>query len=270
MSKTNSIFVKISLVFLMLIFLFSLKADKLILHKRIYIQGNYFTTDNLGNCFLVDKDEITKYDGNGTVFNKFSIKAFGNIASIDASNPMKLMVFYKDFAKIIYLDNTLSLNGNPIDLEDFNLTQSKLICASHSDGIWFYDQQKFALIRLDQNLAVAQSTSNLNQLLGIELNPSFMCEYNNSVYLNNPLTGILVFDIFGTYVKTIPLLNLTKFQVTNDAIYYAGENKVVSYNLKTTEQNEIKLFDMKYKEVRTEKGLLYAKSDELIDMLKVE
>lgn len=54
---------------------------------------------------------------------------------------------------------------------------------------------KFALVRLDSKLAVAQTTSNLNQLLGIEINPNFMCEYNNSVYLNNPSTGILVFDI---------------------------------------------------------------------------
>ena len=183
---------------------------------------------------------------------------------------MKLMVFYKDFSKIIYLDNTLSLNGNPIDLEDYNLTQSKLICASHSDGIWFYDQQKLALIRLDQNLNISQSTSNLNQLLGIELNPNFMCEYNNSVYLNNPLTGILVFDIFGTYVKTIPIFNLSKFQVTNDAIYYLLNNNATSFQLKTGEAAEIKLSDLKYLEFRTEKGMIYAKNEELIDILKVE
>ena len=270
MKKSNSPFAKFCSVFFLLILLFAFKADKVILHKRIYIQGNFFTTDNLGNCFLADKDEITKYDGNGTVFNKFSIKAFGDISSIDASNPMKLMVFYKDFSKIIYLDNTLSLNGNPIDLEDYNLTQSKLICASHSDGIWFYDQQKLALIRLDQNLNISQSTSNLNQLLGIELNPNFMCEYNNSVYLNNPLTGILVFDIFGTYVKTIPIFNLSKFQVTNDAIYYLLNNNATSFQLKTGEAAEIKLSDLKYLEFRTEKGMIYAKNEELIDILKVE
>ncbi len=268
--KSNYSFCKSPILILIMAMLLSLKSDHLILHKRIYIQGNYFTTDNLGNCFLVDRDEITKYDGSGTVFNKFSIKAFGNIESIDATNPMKLMVFYKDFSKIIYLDNTLSLNGNPIDLEDYNLTQAKLICVSHSDGIWFYDQQKFALIRLDNALNPSQNTSNLNQLLGLELSPNFMCEYNNSVYLNNPSTGILVFDIFGTYVKTIPILNLQKFQVSNDAIYYITDNKAIAYNLKTTEQKEIKLTEMKYTEIRIQKEMFYVKNDELIDMLKLE
>jgi hypothetical protein len=261
---------KIILLFILLPLGFSFKADRFVLHKRIYVQGNYFTTDNLGNCFIVDKDEITKYDGNGAVFNKFSIKAFGNVESIDATNPMKLMVFYKDFSKIVYLDNTLSLNGNPIDLEDYNLTQSKLICVSHSDGIWFYDQQKFEIIRLDKNLNPSQNTSNLNQLLGIELSPNFMCEYNNSVYLNNPATGILVFDIFGTYIKTIPLLNLSKFQVSNDAIYFIHNNKAISYNLKTLEQVEIKLSDMKYTDIRIQKDMFFVKNEELIDMLKLE
>ena len=258
------------LTFLLAILLVGFKSDKLILHKRIYIQGNYFTTDNLGNSFLVDKDEITKYDGNGAVFNKFSIKAFGPIESIDATNPMKLMVFYKDFSKIIYLDNTLSLNGNPIDLEEYNLTQAKLICQSHSDGIWFYDQQKFALIRLDKNLSLTQSTSNINQLLGIEVNPNYMCEFNNSVYLNNPVTGILVFDIFGTYVKNIPLLNLQKFQVTNESIYFMRDHKAYVYDLKTAEQVEISLADNQYNEIRFEKGMIYVRNSELIDILKRE
>lgn len=269
-NKVNSSFQNLCSIGFLLLLVFSFKTDKVVLHKRIYVEGNYFTTDNLGNCFLVDKDEITKYDGKGAVFNKFSIKAFGNIESIDATNPMKLLVFYKDFSKLIYLDNTLSLNGNPIDLEDYNLTQSKLICVSHNDGIWAYDQQKFELIRLDQNLNVSQNTSNLNQLLGLELNPNFICEYNNSVYLNNPSTGILVFDIFGTYIKTIPILNLTKFQVSNEAIYYMSDNKAISYNLKTTEISEIKLLETKYREVRVLKGMIFARNEELIDMLNVE
>ncbi|HRH61752.1 MAG TPA: hypothetical protein PLI68_00365 [Bacteroidia bacterium] len=270
MKKIKQQFTLRILVLLIGSMLLSLTSDKLILHKRVYTQGNYFTTDNLGNCYLVDKNEITKYDVNGTVFNKFSIKAFGTIQSMDASNPMKLMVFYKDFSKIVYLDNTLSLNGNPIDLEELNLTQAKLICASHSDGIWLFNQQKFELIRLDKNLEVSQTTSNINQLLGIELAPTYLCEYANLVYLNNPETGIVVFDIYGTYVKTIPILHLNKFQVINDMIYYLKDNKAVSYNLKTLVQNEIKLPDMKYTEVRTEKGMLYAQSAELIDLLKVE
>ncbi|HRH01636.1 MAG TPA: hypothetical protein PLN13_05630 [Bacteroidia bacterium] len=270
MKKIKQQFTLRILVLLIGSMLLSLTSDKLILHKRVYTQGNYFTTDNLGNCYLVDKNEITKYDVNGTVFNKFSIKAFGTIQSMDASNPMKLMVFYKDFSKIVYLDNTLSLNGNPLDLEELNLTQAKLICASHSDGIWLFNQQKFELIRLDKNLEVSQTTSNINQLLGIELAPTYLCEYANLVYLNNPETGIVVFDIYGTYVKTIPILHLNKFQVINDMIYYLKDNKAVSYNLKTLVQNEIKLPDMKYTEVRTEKGMLYVQSAELIDLLKVE
>ncbi len=270
MKKLRWNFLQPTATLLLILLLFSFKGDKLVLHKRIYIQGNYFSTDNLGNCFIVDRDEITKYDGNGTIFNKFSIKAFGPIESIDATNPMKVMVFYKDFSKLIYLDNTLSLNGNPVDLEEYGLTQAKVICASHSDGIWFYDQQRFALIRLDKDLNTVQNTSNINQLLGVEINPNFICEYNNSLYLNNPETGILVFDIFGTYVKTIALPHLTKFQVSNEAIYFMQNKKAMVYNLKTTDINEVQLADIEYNEFRFEKGMVYAKNSELIDILKYD
>ena len=255
---------------MLLAIVFSFTGEKLILHKKIYIQGNYFTTDNLGACYLVDGDEMTKYDENGTVFKKFSIKAFGKIESIDASNPLKVLLYYKDFAKIIYLDNTLSLNGNPIDLEDVELTQASLACSSHDNGIWLYNQQKFEILRLDQNLKTAQQSGNLNQLLGVDIQPNFLCEYNNSVYLNNPKTGILVFDIFGTYVKTIPIPSLKNFQVSNNAIYFLRDNKMVAYDLKITEETEQSLIENNYKELRTEKGALYLKSDEVIDIFHVK
>lgn len=71
-------------------------------------------------------------------------------------------------------------------------------------------------------------------------------------------------------MKTIPLQNLTKFQVNNDAIIYSLDSKAMSYTLKTTEQNELPLIDIKYKEIRIERGMIYAKNDELIDMLKTE
>ena len=259
---------KSALPFVLLFFVFAFKSDNFIIERRVYAKGNFFTADNLGNFYLVGKDEISKYDANGNVFNKFSIKAFGNIESIDVSNPMKILVFYKDFSKIVFLDNTLSLNGSMIDLEENMLNQSRLACYSYNDGIWVYDQQKFELLRLDKNLSVSNNTGNLNQLLGIDIVPDFLTEYNNCIYLNNPSTGILVFDVYGTYLKTIPLLHLRKFQISNQEILYIEDSAAVSYNLTTKEISRTFLPPNKYSECRRIKGLLYAKNEDYVDMLK--
>ena len=50
-----------------------------------------------------------------------------------------------------------------------------------------------------------------------------MIEKDNRLFLNNPGTGILVFDVFGTYSKTLPILNLKTFQVVDNSVVYYKE-----------------------------------------------
>ena len=53
-------------------------------------------------------------------------------------------------------------------------------------------------------------------------------------------------------------------------IYFLRDNKMVAYDLKITEETEQSLIENNYKELRTEKGALYLKSDEVIDIFHVK
>lgn len=224
---------KLTLLFVStLLFAFAPGTGKLI--KKIQVDELQQTyTDNLNNIYTVANNEIIKYDSDGNYFSKFSDKTWGNVHYIDVSNPLKILVFYKDFSKIIFLDNMLGQSGSTIFLEKFGLEQAQLACVSHNNGIWIYNQQNFELIRLAQTLEITNKTGNLGQLLGINLTPNFISQYNNFLYLNNPETGILVFDSFGTYYKTIPIKGLNSFQIRDDDIIFIQKNKVGAFNLKT-------------------------------------
>ena len=77
---------------------------------------DFITTDKLGNLYTVAGDEISKYDQNGKFLQKNSIKSLGKITSLDVTNPLKILVFYKDYNKIVFIDNMLAQSGNLIDL----------------------------------------------------------------------------------------------------------------------------------------------------------
>jgi hypothetical protein len=141
-------------------------------------------------------------------------------------------VFYQDFGQISYLDDVLSVIGSRISLLEQGLDQATLSCSSWDDGIWLYDPQDFELKRLGNDLRLSHQSGNVNQLVGIEANPNFIIEKNNFVYLNNPLTGILVFDQFGTYYKTLPVIGIDRFQVSADQVFYLQEGKLISYNMR--------------------------------------
>src|ERR1700740_422215 len=133
----------------MILFSFSKDGGK---PKYIKTKFDSFTTDNLGNIYLVSNDEIKKYNKKGELLKKFSNKKAGKIFSIDASNALRILVFYKDQSQVLILDSQLTQNGDVIDLLNMNLEQSDLICSSFNNGMWLYNRQNAELVRLDNNL----------------------------------------------------------------------------------------------------------------------
>lgn len=220
-------------------------------------KADYFTTDNIGNIYAVNNDELVKYSSAGEMLKKYSNKKLGKIYSVDASNALRILLFYKDFSVIVILDSQLSQNGENILLENLGLEQSDLACTSFNNGIWLYNRQNAELVRLDENLQQAVRTGNLNNMLNTELHPNYMLEYNGNVYLSNPADGILVFDIYGTYYKTIPLKGLSSFQPRDNDIYYHEGKKIKDFHTRELWTAERTFPDTSAFAVRTEKGKYY-------------
>ncbi len=67
------------------------------------------------------------------------VKRYGKIYSIDASNPLKILVYFRDFATIVVLDRLLTVR-NTIDLRKQNIYQAQAVATSYDGNIWVYDE----------------------------------------------------------------------------------------------------------------------------------
>jgi hypothetical protein len=92
---------------------------------KIPFTGGAFTTDNLQNIYLYHGNSIRKYSPQGQLLYNYSDKSYGAITSVDVNDPLKMLVFYKDFPEIVLLDNTLSQNGNPFSPSDVGYPLTK-------------------------------------------------------------------------------------------------------------------------------------------------
>lgn len=227
------------------------------LFKTIDAEARLISTDQLGNVYLVIKNDVYKYDRNGNKINQYSNNQYGRITSIDATDPYKIVVFYEDFRAIVILDNQLSENGSPLNLQFADFDQPILACRAYNTGIWLFDLLLHNIYRLTLGLKTIQTSGNLTQILGYNVNPNFMVEYNNTLYLNNPETGILVFDQFGTYIKNIAITGLSSFQVTETAIYYIDENKIAKYIFKNMETQTLALPEENFSHLTVDKNRLF-------------
>jgi hypothetical protein len=196
-------------------------------------QNSRLEIDGFGNMYVITDNEIVKYSATGNVQKKFSTKRYGRIDFVDAMNPLKVLVYYKDFQQLIFLDNQMTESSNMISLETLGYEQTSLVCSSSNNSFWIYDKQNNELLRFDADLKPLVKTGNLKRILDIDIKPNFMQEHNNYIYINCPNEGILVFDIYGTFYKTIPLKNLKEFNVVNGDVFYFEKNTLKQYQAQT-------------------------------------
>jgi len=198
-------------------------------------------TDNLGNLYLIDEFNLYKYNSAGNLHFTYSDNFLGKIGSISIGDGLKVLVYYSENAQMVVLDNTLSKISEPVNLNFNNLGTATLATTSVQNSFWFYDPLQGALIRTTNTINIIFNSGNLDQFLNYHINPNYMVEFSNHLYLNDPAIGVLVFDIFGTYLKTIPIMGLKTIQVAEKGIYFYRENHLFFYDFRDFNQSEIPL-----------------------------
>jgi len=246
------------------------RSNDYVLLNTIKAQVSFMTTDNLGNLYLLVNNELRKYDSKGNLLKTFSDKSHGNIDFVDVTDPLKILLHFRDFHQILFLDNTLSVKTDPIILDDLQLMQPTLACTSYDNGFWVYDQPDFQLERFDQYLQNTNQSGNIAQLTGIEIKPIFLIETGSKVYLSDTANGIFIFDKYGTYSKKIPFRNITSFQVVDDNIIYSTASQEIRYNVKTFEQQSLDLPLKNVINTRYEKDRLFVRDSTTVKIYSIK
>lgn len=218
--------------------------NSVVLVETNQLSKSHYKIDYQGNLYHIHQDVIDKYDRDNKILFTYSNKSLGAINLIDVSNPLRLLIFYKDQQKIVITDNTLSIhNSQSINLEDLGMYQVQIIASSKIDnGIWIYDQSTFQLTKLTPSLAVTYQSGNLTQLLGKKnVTPIMMVENNGFLFLVCPNNGVLIFDMYGAYYKTIPVFNVEFIHPSDQFVYIAHSAKVEAFHLKSVESAMLKL-----------------------------
>jgi len=202
--------------------------------KEIKIESSNFTNDQLDNIYLYKGSELIKINLYNNQRKTYSNNLFGKITSIDSSDPFRILIFNKDFNKILFLDNTLSEIVSPILLNNLGYYNVTAVCQSNSGGFWIFDQNLNELVYFDQNLNEDKKSSQITSLLDPEreIEEVFMLEKNDYIYLGIRGEGVLLFDIYGSYIKTFPLIDIGIFQVIEDKIIYFVNETLNVYDTK--------------------------------------
>ncbi|WKZ66138.1 MAG: hypothetical protein QY325_15405 [Flavobacteriales bacterium] len=230
------------------------------------IEGRFdaFTTDELGYVYALAGDELRLFDPKGRSWLRNSVKTLGRIACIDAFYSLKPMVFAPEQGQLAVLDNTLAVQGSVINLPRSGFPQVVLACMSVQNGFWFFDQREMALVRVDAQLRPLANTGRLDQLLGRTLAPTRMLEHESRLYVLDPQAGIHVFDLFGTFMRTIPVMGAESFSVRGFHLHWFADGMLHEYDMRSFAVRDIPVqggLEGPVRDARSERGLLYLLTD---------
>lgn len=210
--------------------------------KSIQVKAAGLAVDNLENIYIVTvSDQLQKYDRYGdsaSVYNQS--KRFGKLHSIEVTNPLKILLFYKDFSTVVILDRFLSERSS-IDLRKIDILQATAISLSFDNNIWIFDGVDNRLKKIDEQGNLMIQTEDLRGIFPKAIKPVKIINQNNIVYLYDPSEGIYLFDHFGSFQRKFPIKNWTNLNVIDQLIVGTIDNDFKTYNTSTLIEHSYRL-----------------------------
>ena len=229
----------------------------------IEVSGDIHRSDPGGNIWIVKENRLVKFDASQQKSADYSNPHLGNIFSVDVSDQLRILLYFKDHNQIVWLDNHLSEIRSPLFLDELGIDQAELVCASSQGGFWVFNGLNTQIQYYNAQLQLVHKSMIISQLTGPGIKPVFMIEKNQQLFLNLPGIGVLIFDRFGNYSKTLALDIPSAFQVTDKQLYYLKEKKINTYDLRYGENNTVDLpvtDDMTHAEMQPGHLYIYSKT----------
>jgi hypothetical protein len=235
--------------------------------KTTYLidSSDIWTADVFGNIYITKKEVIEKYDSIGNFKFSQSQKSIGRLSSIQTINTMKLIVFSEEQQVVCFLDNTLTPYESCIDFIDQNIGNATRIAVSaQSDKFWVYDQlnSRLHLLSLSQT-DQAQKIENVKGILNTN-QISELLEYENILYLVDPIKGVYILDMYGSLINFIEKSNIEDIQVELNYIYLLCNGEIIQIDIETLKENKIICPNKGIKEFRKIGSNYYFRSNNII------
>lgn len=189
------------------------------------VVGMFIGEDSFGHQYTIDRGVLLKTDLTGQHFT-YSNRQYGNIFSVDITDPLNLLVFFRDFGVVVLLDNKLAEKKiYPPHLLHENDVAS---AAAHSsrEGFWVYFPNVFRLSRYSNPPGVISQDLSLNPGIGADV--LFLKENNDRVFLM--ANHLMIFDVHANFLFSLQHIRTPLLQLKENKIFYLKDDQLCIYD----------------------------------------
>jgi hypothetical protein len=196
-------------------------------------------SDKLGNYFVVNREgALQKFDIMGKVSFSYANLRMGRITSFDATDPMKILVFFRESQQLIVLDNTLSEISN-VHLNQMQGRYFSSVARTLDGSLVLFDNHNELVLKTNDKLQIEDESFPLFQEGFPGYKPQQMNSNSGNIVLNDPKRGFIIMDNYLDFRKFVPLLGAILIQVNDDELIYLKKDKLFKMDLIFYEERNI-------------------------------
>lgn len=196
--------------------------------------------DRPGDFYAITgSGQIQRFDKNGKLTLLYKAPYVPTI--FDPRDGARLFAYYRAEQRYDYLSPSFNVTAS-YKIDPSFAIQPWLICPSGEHKLWILDSADHSLKKVD----VRESEVEVEVIVDSALtgNPqafTVMREYQNFVFLLNPLKGLYIFNSLGSHLKTVGGPGMDNFNFLGEELYFLRNGRIEFFNLFTADTREIKI-----------------------------
>ena len=168
---------------------------------------------------LYQNGQLKKLRPNGdslAVFN--NVRRFGRLYAVDVSNPLKVLLHFKDFNTVVILDRLLNERA-VLDLRRSNLLQVKAIGQSYDNNIWVYDELDAKLKKIGDDGRLIDQSNDFRQIFDSTPSPSVIIDQDKLVYMYDDYKRHVFIRLLRRFQKQNSITGWRDFTVIDNSVF---------------------------------------------------
>ncbi len=236
--------------------------------SRNTVDAHLFKLDKLGNFYFVNKNVLTKTDKDLKTLCTWDNYSYGDISFVDVSDPLRILMYYADFNTLLFLDKYLTELRDPVSLDDISIYNSGAIAVAQQGGFWVYNYQNSQIVRVDQNLNIAQKGVDLySQIKDSEIRELVVSTDYILLQTNN--NKIIVLDKFANFYTKLVLKSETPICVDNEKLFYIEDKALIIYDMAKKKLYSIDIPISSVLDIEVSGNILYVLSEKSLITFKI-
>lgn len=199
----------------------------------LQIPGNFsrMEVDALGHIYLLEQGLLKKYTATGDSLSVYNdVRRFGNPTIMDVSNPLKTLLFFKNFTTVVVLDRMLSQRAT-LNLRKMQIFAARSACISYDNEIWVLDEQDFKLKKINENGQLLLESNDLRLITDHAVKADQITDHNGFVYLYDKSFGFTILDRYGAFKGTLAFPGMHSLSFTSNSVYGFNNHEMLRLDL---------------------------------------